>query len=452
IDNCRMRIPYSRLNSSSSPHRIFFIPICTSRRFFFLITLALLVSFFYFAWSTEESMGGETSLPTKPRFSLDEMRGFARRKSLSTDYKQSYYTKSATSFDRMLMEKSSRFDISDTDVLVFVHIQKTAGTSFEKFLVRHLSIDRPCECTQKRKRCVCKRPGVSNNQTWLFSRYSTGWVCGLHADYTELAVSACVDTVLEKKEGSGTRRRYFYTSFLRDPITRYISEYRHVSRGATWMASRHMCNGRPPTPDEMPLCFDPRIGWEGVTLDEFLSCPFNLASNRMTRMLADLTLVDCYDTTKMEREKRDSIMLESAKANLRSLSFYGLKERMDDSQWMFERLFGLRFTKRLAEWNKSKSNDTIVTPQIMERIRETNALDMELYAYAVELFDERMGRMKREGLPVTVPESTLPSASHFVDDSPSGGDKSGNKVVRAPSNDEDEEEEDDRYEDSERYT
>ncbi|GMT37645.1 hypothetical protein PFISCL1PPCAC_28942 [Pristionchus fissidentatus] len=173
---------------------------------------------------------------------------------------------------------------------------------------------------------------------------------------------------------------------------------------------------------------------------------------RMTRMLADLTLVDCYDTTKMEREKRDSIMLESAKANLRSLSFYGLKERMDDSQWMFERLFGLRFTKRLAEWNKSKSNDTIVTPQIMERIRETNALDMELYAYAVELFDERMGRMKREGLPVTVPESTLPSASHFVDDSPSGGDKSGNKVVRAPSNDEDEEEEDDRYEDSERYT
>lgn len=44
----------------------------------------------------------------------------------------------------------------------------------------------------------------------------------------------------------------------------------------------------------------------------------------------------------MAPETRDSIMLESAKSNLRNLAYFGLKERMDDSQFMFEQLFGLR--------------------------------------------------------------------------------------------------------------
>ena len=32
-----------------------------------------------------------------------------------------------------------------------------------------------------------------------------------------------------------------------------------------------------------------------VTLEEFTSCPHNLAFNRQTRMLADLDLVNCYE-------------------------------------------------------------------------------------------------------------------------------------------------------------
>lgn len=80
--------------------------------------------------------------------------------------------------------------------------------------------------------------------------------------------------------GFHRKRRYFYTSFFREPVTRFISEYRHVERGATWLAARHICNGRPPTPEQLPMCFDPEIGWDGVTMDEFLACPYNLAFNR----------------------------------------------------------------------------------------------------------------------------------------------------------------------------
>ncbi|PIO71204.1 heparan sulfate 6-sulfotransferase [Teladorsagia circumcincta] len=174
---------------------------------------------------------------------------------------------------------SSTFTIAGNDVLVFVHIQKTAGTSFEKFLVRHLNIEHPCQCSKGKKRCSCPRPN-KRNEVWLFSRYSTGWLCGLHADFTELYVSGCVDRMLNKKEGARRIRRYFYTTFLREPTARFISEYRHVNRGATWIASRHICNGRAPTSDELPLCFDPNLGWDDVSLNEFLHCPFNLAFNR----------------------------------------------------------------------------------------------------------------------------------------------------------------------------
>ena len=35
--------------------------------------------------------------------------------------------------------------------------------------------------------------------------------------------------------------------------------------------------------------------WSGVSMEQFVSCPFNLAFNRQTRMLADLSLVHCYN-------------------------------------------------------------------------------------------------------------------------------------------------------------
>uniref|UniRef100_A0A182VYV3 Heparan-sulfate 6-O-sulfotransferase n=1 Tax=Anopheles minimus TaxID=112268 RepID=A0A182VYV3_9DIPT len=113
-------------------------------------------------------------------------------------------------------------------------------------------LERPCTCQRKKKRCYCFRP--HRNENWLFSRYSTGWKCGLHADWTEL--TGCVDQELDKNEGETAKRRYFYITLLREPIARYLSEFRHVQRGATWKNARHWCLGRHATPDELPPCYN----------------------------------------------------------------------------------------------------------------------------------------------------------------------------------------------------
>lgn len=165
-------------------------------------------------------------------------------------------------YDDVFANDTFQFDINAHDVMVFLHIQKTGGTLFGKHLVRDLDLQRPCSCQRRRKRCLCFRP--NRNENWLFSRYSTGWKCGLHADWTEL--TSCVDSELNKIEGEGIKRRYFYITIIRDPVARYLSEFRHVQRGATWRGARHWCGG---TQANIPQCYN-GPSWQGVSLEQVI--------------------------------------------------------------------------------------------------------------------------------------------------------------------------------------
>merc|ERR1712003_82106 len=130
-----------------------------------------------------------------------------------------------------------KFNFDKDDILVYLHMQKTGGTTFGRHLVDNL---RRCIKIKGYKRRECQRDlsntlknprekldlRTSNNRdVWILSRLSTGWLCGLHADYTEF--ENCIN----------------------------------------------------------------------VTLSDFNKCPYNLASNRQTRMLGDLEFdnIDCYN-------------------------------------------------------------------------------------------------------------------------------------------------------------
>ncbi|XP_023035549.1 heparan-sulfate 6-O-sulfotransferase 1 [Drosophila willistoni] len=303
---------------------------------------------------------------------------------------QNIIVNSGLSYEDVLND-DFQFDMDGHDVMVFLHIQKTGGTSFGRHLVRDLDLKRPCECQRQRKRCYCFRP--HRNENWLFSRYSTGWKCGLHADWTEL--TSCVDVELDKNEGETAKRRYFYISLLREPISRYMSEYRHVRRGATWKGSRHWCLGRQATASELPPCYKGK-DWLDVDLDQFAGCESNLAANRQTRMLADLALVGCYNKSSMPAHERDRVMLASAKRNLAAMAYFGLTEYQKMSQYIFEETFNLRFAIPFEQHNTTISATAVqnLRHDQKRRIEKLNSLDIELYAYAKNLLFQRFERLK----------------------------------------------------------
>ncbi|XP_041846893.1 heparan-sulfate 6-O-sulfotransferase 2 isoform X2 [Melanotaenia boesemani] len=281
------------------------------------------------------------------------------------------------------------FNIKGDDVIVFLHIQKTGGTTFGRHLVRNIQLERPCECHAGQKKCTCFRPG--KKETWLFSRFSTGWSCGLHADWTEL--TRCVPSRMDSREAPKNQpknqpRNYYYITILRDPVSRYLSEWRHVQRGATWKASLHVCDGRSPTLSELPSCYS-GDDWSGCSLQEFMDCSYNLANNRQTRMLADLSLVGCYNVSTMSEEERWAVLLESAKRNLRGMAFFGLTEYQRKTQYLFERTFNLEFIAPFTQLNGTRASSVEVPSETQHRIRQLNQWDVELYEYARDLFLQR---------------------------------------------------------------
>lgn len=175
---------------------------------------------------------------------------------------------------------------------------------------------------------------------------------------------------------------------LRDPVSRYLSEWKHVQRGATWKTALHMCDGRSPTQDELPTCYRGE-DWSGVTLHEFMDCPSNLANNRQVRMLADLSLVGCYNLSTMNESERNPILLASAMSNLKNMAFYGLTEFQRKTQYLFERTFRLRFISAFTQFNSTRAANVELRDDMRRRIEKLNFLDMQLYEFAKDLFLQR---------------------------------------------------------------
>jgi len=339
------------------------------------------------------------------------------------DYMDFKQPKNMISFQE-IMEENFSFNLSSVasgDVMVFLHMQKTGGTTFGKHLVQDIDLERPCDCHRKRNRlmrrklkCECFTPNGrykdkngeldvtdGEGRNWLFSRYSTGWRCGLHADWTEL--TGCVDNYLSGLEPEVGERRYFYITFLRDPVQRYLSEWKHVKRGATWRKAELRC-GNKSWADEVPKCYEETQdesgewgNWQGVSLKEFMACETNLAVNRQTRMLADLDLVDCYNTSTMTLAKREAIMVASAKTNLERMAYFGLTEEQRISQYLFEETFNLRFKQNFeqlsSEDTHSGSTQEKLDPSVLLKIAQMNHLDAELHRFATKLLLQRFKQL-----------------------------------------------------------
>jgi len=136
--------------------------------------------------------------------------------------------------------------------------------------------------------------------------------------------------------------------------------------------------------------------WTDVTLEAFMSCPHNLANNRQVRMLANLSLSGCYKNDVTLPESRDCVMLKSAKRNLRQMAFFGLTEYQRETQYLFEKTFGLKFRRNFIQYNRTHASEIEITQQQKWRISEVNKLDLDLYQYAKTIFFQRLEKVLKE--------------------------------------------------------
>lgn len=171
-------------------------------------------------------------------------------------------------------------------------------------------------------------------------------------------------------------------------MLRYISEWQHVRRGATWIRHNKSC-----LVEAYEQCFGGRRRWDNVTLAEFMSCKQNLASNRQTRMLAYYNAA--LDLCHGEFHSHDEELLRRAKATLANMRFFALNEYQYLSQLLFERTFAglFKFDVNLTQANMSFANAFIAglhDNDLKEQIGKLNKLDIELYSFAVKLFFQRL--------------------------------------------------------------
>ena len=273
-------------------------------------------------------------------------------------------------------------------VLAFIHIQKVGGTNLEKRLKNDIE-GMECNC-KVRTSCSCLR---SNGKSWVVMRYTqfgnskTVWPCGLHPDYTMLV--QCIPKLMHDVNRKHVNATILYFTLLRNPVERYLSEFRHVQRGGTWRKANIKCKSS-------NLCYD-GDNWSNATLKSFMACEWNPANNRQTRMLADLTSVGCDNFDAMKKEKRDEFLYKSAVRLLRSIPFFALTEMPAKSQFIFEKTFNLKFKKDwgLYETGYSKEFMKNVSRDDIKQIEQVNHLDMKLYTIATQLFKKRLSFLEK---------------------------------------------------------
>jgi hypothetical protein len=241
------------------------------------------------------------------------------------------------------MMKNYKWRIKNDDVLFFLHIPKTGGTTFYEMLLN------------------------------LFPNYEQYKVPD--QDSRETLVDLYpnqLDNVKVVRQHFGYNfykylpRKPIYLTFLRHPVSRLHSLYKHIKR-----VDNHK--------------FHDQIVKENVSFLEFMQGDFNVTQdNAQVNMLSGLPV--------KHASLRPKDAYEISKMRLIEFAFFGFQEHYDESVKLFFDTFDLeKIDYKPLNVAPTKSGSNEIEKKAVELVEEKNEYDIKLYNFAVELFKKRVG-------------------------------------------------------------
>ncbi len=171
----------------------------------------------------------------------------------------------------------------------------------------------------------------------------------------------------------------YVITMLREPVARTISHIKHVINDENFWLHKY-------------------IPVEKMSVGELLE------NEKMEKFIRDhqLRLIACdCDLVNIKTPKilhlphiMDEVMLEKGKERLKKCDYVGIAEQFDESIKLLCKTFNWPEVKQIRRLNTSqkKKDDNRFTPEVINRIRELCKYDIELYNFAVELFNKRLSK------------------------------------------------------------
>jgi len=267
-----------------------------------------------------------------------------------------------------MKEKLIQHRLKDDDILYFLHIPKTAGTTLTTFLDDHFNYNK-----------------IFKEMVWS----------GLLKTKTDFRNYNLIRGHFGYGLYRNLSKKPLSITMLRDPIERTISFYHHINVDPisnNWV------------PKEFLLKHESLFHLLNDNEKK------NIFTNNQTRHIAlDLDVIKLAKSKKSEFLYESSYefvnpnmpqnkLLEIAKYNLKDFIFFGLQEKFAESLQMLCYVFGWKPIKNISKYmvlsNRPKKKD--LSNEVIKKIEEINSLDLDLYNYAKIMFENRYKQMINE--------------------------------------------------------
>jgi len=252
--------------------------------------------------------------------------------------------------------------------LYFLHIPKTAGTTFISALHAWFPADKVCPAYLWRDLLEISREALATYR--LFRGHFYDYI------YRVLPI------------------RPIYITSLRNPVQRSLSHYEHVRREpGHYFHQRTLSQDglvdflRDPETRTMIKDFQTRS--LALDLD-----PVQIAATLNQQQTNDLTLERILEST-LPNKISNQALLDLPETRLEQFAFVGIVERFKESVEAFSRMLETEPSAALHALNISPERELrqYISQDMLELILENTQIDAELYEYGRTLFAAQLGQM-----------------------------------------------------------